>query len=69
MIKIQRLWLVAAFIMCCGATEVKAAEIETENYQLEVPEMKPEMVMAPALTFLTIVIPPSDRLKVYSVGN
>ena len=57
MIKIQRLWLVAAFMMCCGATEVKAAEIETENYQLEVPEMKPEMVMAPALTFESTAAP------------
>ena len=57
MIKIHKLWLVAACVFCYGATEVKAAEIETENYQLEVPEMKPELVVAPALTFESTAAP------------
>ena len=48
-----------AVLMCCyGATEMKAAETETQNgYQLEVPEMKPELVAAPTLTFESAATP------------
>ena len=64
MIKIQRLWLVAALMFCCTATEAKAAETEDGNYQLEVPEMKPELVTAPALTFETTAAPePNLEMK------
>ena len=44
MTKILNLWFVAALLSCYGASEVNAAEIETsERYQLEMPEMKPEL--------------------------
>jgi hypothetical protein len=58
MIKNQKLWLVAACVFCYGATEVKAAETVIEDcYKLEVPEMKPELVVAPALTFESTAAP------------
>ena len=44
MTKILKLWLLVALLTCYGASEVKAEEIETqESYQLEVPELKPEL--------------------------
>ena len=44
MTKILKLWLLVALLACYGASEVKAEEIETqESYQLEVPELKPEL--------------------------
>ena len=44
MTKILKLWLLVALLACYGTSEVKAEEIETqESYQLEVPELKPEL--------------------------
>lgn len=44
MTKILKLWFLVALLSCYGTTEVKAEEIEKqESYQLEVPELKPEL--------------------------
>ena len=52
MVKIQKLWLVAALLFCYGATEVEATEIETpECYKLEVPEPDFDLTKKPDVNF------------------
>ena len=52
MVKIQKLWLVAALLFCYGATEVEATEIEMpECYKLEVPEPDFDLTKKPDVNF------------------
>ena len=52
MVKIHKLWLVAALLFCYGATEVEATEIEMpECYKLEVPEPDFDLTKKPDVNF------------------